>query len=289
MKETFNFNIFKSNIEKIVSRAEATIDKLHDYYWRQDLMLDTEIDDFQYAINEEKKNNDEEALNYQLNSIINRVFITLDYLGLNATIEKFKLDLEKKSNSELIRHDSWIDIYYSPKLVFLKDFINSILVGQETENGIFENNSYYTLERILKGTPKIIFDRDIEPKNEAEVQREVQKVLIHMFPDTLREFSIPKIAKSYKPDFGIKSLKCAIEYKFVDSEDEAKKFIGSIFEDVGAYEGYEYWKHFYAVIYMTKPFLTQDQVEEEFKIAKIPKNWKPIIVYGVGGRKRNKN
>lgn len=289
MRESFNFNIFKNNIQKIVSRAEETVDKIHDYYWKQSIINEFEKNDSYELIKEDEKDFNEEVLKFQLNSIINRIFIALDYLDLSATLEKFKLDIEKESNSELIKYEGWIDIHYSPKLNFLKDFVNSILVDKELDNEVFENNSFHILERILKGTPKIIFDRNIQPKNEAEVQREMQKVLIHVFPDTLREFSIPKITKTYKPDFGIKSLKCAIEYKFVDSEEEAKKFCGSIFEDVGAYEGYEDWKIFYAVIYMTQPFLTQEQVEEEFKIAKIPKNWKPIIVYGLGGRKKNKN
>lgn len=144
------------------------------------------------------------------------------------------------------------------------------------------------LERILKGTPKILLDNDIEPKNEGIVQKCLYNYLIHIFPDTVREIPIPKIAKTYKPDFGIRTLRVAIEYKFVDSESEAKKFCGEIFEDVLAYEGSNDWNLFYAVIYMTNSYMTQDQLEMEFQISKIPSNWKPLIVYGNGGRVKKK-
>src|SRR5690606_25373570 len=92
------------------------------------------------------------------------------------------------------------------------------------------------LEQILKGTPKILSDRCIEPENEKEVRKEVYGIMIHIFPDTVREIPIAKVAKTYKPDIGIKSLKCAIEYKFVDTAKEAKSALGGIFEDIMGYE-----------------------------------------------------
>ncbi|GAA3734262.1 hypothetical protein GCM10022422_16440 [Flavobacterium ginsengisoli] len=55
-----------------------------------------------------------------------------------------------------------------------------------------------------------------------------------------------------------------------------------------AYEGSADWRLFYAVIYMTNSYMTQDQLEMEFQISKIPNNWKPLIVYGKGSRLKNK-
>jgi hypothetical protein len=37
---------------------------------------------------------------------------------------------------------------------------------------------------------------------------------------------------------------------------------------------------------MTDNFATQDQVEADFKRSKAKKNWKPILVFGKGGRKK---
>jgi hypothetical protein len=165
----------------------------------------------------------------------------------------------------------------------LNAITSHIKIESESE---FENtNSILLLEQILRGTPKMLFHREIQPTNEAEVRNEVYKNLIHVFPDTVREIPISKVSKIYKPDIGIKRIKSAIEYKFVTSESEAKTAIGGIFEDISGYEGSDDWTTFYAVIYMTDNFMTQDQVEAEFKLSKVPHHWKPIVVYGKGDRK----
>ncbi len=52
------------------------------------------------------------------------------------------------------------------------------------------------------------------------------------------------------------------------------------------YEGTDDWKTFFAVIYMTDNFMTQDHVEAEFVLSKVKKNWKPIVVFGKGGRQK---
>lgn len=277
----FNFKVFKSNMDSLIENADSLVSEIHEMNLRKDLAFDAGINDYIHPIEEERLESNQEYLSIRLNSIENRIIAVLDRLKLLETLEKFKADLKLEKYKENISYDNWIDIYYSPKLQIMKDYVDIILIDQEES---VENSPLIILERILKGTPKIIFDRGIEPKNENDVQREVHKVLIHFFPDTLREFPIPKIAKTYKPDFGIKSLNCAVEYKFVDSIEEAKKFFGGIFEDVAAYGGYKDWSVFYAIIYMTEPFLTQYQVQAEFDLAKIPENWKPVVVYGPGKR-----
>lgn len=54
------------------------------------------------------------------------------------------------------------------------------------------------------------------------------------------------------------------------------------------YDGTQDWTTFFAVIYMTDNFFTQDQIEAEFKLSKAKKCWKPILVYGKGERKKVK-
>jgi hypothetical protein len=143
------------------------------------------------------------------------------------------------------------------------------------------------LESILQNTPKIVYDRDIEPSSEAEVRKCVYDILIHVFPDTVREIPIAQVTKTYKPDLGVRSLKTAVEYKYAVDETEAKTFIGGFYEDMRAYAGSEDWRQFYAVLYMTKPFFTLQQIQAEFKIVGADKNWTPILVHGNGRRKRS--
>lgn len=142
------------------------------------------------------------------------------------------------------------------------------------------------LEGIFINTPKIVKDRGVEPSNEAEVRKCVYDVLIHVFPDTVREIPIAQETKTYKPDLGVKSLKTAAEYKFADSEEEVKKAVGGLYEDMRGYGGSEDWKFFYAVIYMTDAFFTVEQIMSEFNHTNADENWKPILVYGKGGRKK---
>lgn len=161
----------------------------------------------------------------------------------------------------------------------------SSLMGEDTKQQ-HKAERRKQFEGILINTPKIVKDRNIEPSNEAEVRKCVYDLLIHVFPDTVREASIIQGTKTYKPDIGIKSLKIAAEYKFADSADEVKKAIGGLYEDMRGYAGSEDWKHFFAVVYMTDAFFTQQQIMAEFKHTKADENWKPILVIGKGARKK---
>ncbi|MDR5769724.1 hypothetical protein [Caballeronia sp. LZ028] len=161
----------------------------------------------------------------------------------------------------------------------------SSLMGEDTTQQA-EDERRKQFEGILINTPKIVKDRSVEPSNEAEVRKCVYDLLIHVFPDAVREASIIQGTKTYKPDIGVKSLKTAAEYKFADSVEEAKKAIGGLYEDMRGYAGSEDWTHFFAVVYMTDAFFTQQQIMAEFKHTRADDNWKPILVIGKGGRKK---
>jgi hypothetical protein len=212
-----------------------------------------------------------------------------EYIGLEKMEENLKSELEKyQGKIEKLEFIPYVDVLFSPVLWIFEKHLGAltshVIVKEESE---FENkNSEMLLEQILRGTPKILTDREIEPSNEAEVRNEVYKILIHVFPDTVREIPIAKVSKTYKPDIGIKRLKSAIEYKFVDSANDSKVAIGGVFEDIQGYEGSEDWTTFYVVIYMTDNFMTQDQVEAEFTLSKVPHHWKPMVVFGKGKRKK---
>ncbi len=141
------------------------------------------------------------------------------------------------------------------------------------------------LTRILRGTPKMIYDRRLEPRNESDVKKAIYDTLIHSFPDTTGEFTLPKPIRSFRPDFGIPGLKAAIEYKFGDSEAEVKTIIGGLFEDMIGYSGTTDWQRFYAVIYMTKSFVTESQVLSNFGTTKLKEPWTIITVTGDGKRR----
>lgn len=213
-----------------------------------------------------------------------------EILNLNKLHDQLNGELQKYEG-EFYKLESNDDVASSPVLEILSRHLrvltSHIKIDDETEYATI--NLFALLEQILSGTAKMITDRDLNPSNETEVKNEVYKTLIHVFPDAVKNIPISKISKVYKPDLGIRSLKCAIEYKFVDSEQEMKTAIGGIFEDINGYEGSQDWATFYAVIYMTDHFMTLPQIEAEFKLSKVPRHWKPILVSGKGKRIRIKS
>lgn len=274
----FNFNVYLENIDSDIKKAQSLISDIEHY--RQYSSIESNMFD------DEKHDLDEMLLEDYISRSIIKIRFALEYLNLNILLQDFNKMIEKFETY----HN---ELYYVPYIGVLS---NSVLeeiekyVSALRSQSIFETKesklqeSQNLLQQILVGTPKIIADNNIEPKNEKEVRNAVYKLLIHVFPDTVREIPISKVSKVYRPDIGIKKLKTAIEYKFADSEQEMKKCIGGIFEDIKGYEGSEDWKTFYAVIYQTGHFMMQSQINEEFELSKVGSHWKPILVYGKGER-----
>lgn len=228
----------------------------------------------------------EELLEAAIKSLHVMTAAALEALGMPRLLEKFEQGFASfKDDLTQIAFAGFTSEMYSPPIEFAREYVQAIeaVAGLDiTVDRATHDRS--RLEGLLAGTAKFINDRNIDPRNEAEVRYHMYSVLTLVFPDTIREFPVPKVIKSYKPDFGVPSLRAAIEYKFCDSEKEAKKAVAGIFEDIAGYEGTQDWEWFYAVIYMTKPFVTQDQVEADFASAKTAKKWKPIVQVGRGAR-----
>jgi hypothetical protein len=230
----------------------------------------------------------------QFSSILDRLYTSLcaaiETLALPELLTDFKseytLRKDKKTNLSML---PYIGDLHSETLGLFWRYYKTIssLVGRDIAMQLNEEKRK-KFERILINTPKIIKDRDMDPKNEAEVRKCVYDLLIHIFPDTVREIPVSHVTKTYKPDIGVKSLKCAAEYKYADSDTEVKKSIGGFYEDMKGYAGSEDWKFFYAVIYMTDAFFTEDQIKAEFDATGVENNWKPILVIGKGQRAKKK-
>lgn len=149
------------------------------------------------------------------------------------------------------------------------------------EKTTIENYKVKLLKRILKNTAKILSDQKVYPKSESEIQKTIHNYLVNIFPDIKREVSIGKVLKTFKPDFGIPSLKKVSEYKFVKSKEEANKVIGGIYEGCLGYSGRNDWNRFFAIIFMNDFDNTNEQIEEEIKMSNDPDNWEFILTIGL--------
>lgn len=136
------------------------------------------------------------------------------------------------------------------------------------------------LELILENTGKIITDSRITASNEKDVENVLYDYLSTVYPDTVRQPVINQILKNYKPDCGIRSLKCAIEYKFIDSSEKMTKWLGELLDDIMGYRGSEQWNHFYAVVYITGHFRSKQQIEAELSEFGVSDNWKVFLIFG---------
>lgn len=216
-------------------------------------------------------------------------FCTLiEALNMPFLLEQYKSDfLKLEENYTKLDILPYIGELHSEALDLFWQYHKTLsaLVGHNVQDNLFDERMSQ-FERILINTPKIVTDRGVEPNNEAQVRKCVYELLIHIFPDTVKEIPISQETKTYKPDLGVKSLKVAAEYKFADSAEEVKKAVGGLYEDMRGYAGSEDWKHFYAVVYMTDAYFTPEQIMSEFNHTDSDDNWKPILVFGKGYRKK---
>lgn len=278
----FNFLEFRNNLQKDFLDAQSLVNEIENVQL-EEMYNHDDVNSMYYTDTDFNK----ERLVDVLDLIRLKIEFAYEFIGLNTIAEKLKNQLLKyEGKFENLEFIPYIDVFYSPVLFILKNHLKAITSQLKEEKEFDNTSSIMLLEQILRGTPKMLYDREIEPTNEAEVRNEVYKILIHVFPDTVREIPISKISKTYKPDIGVKKLKSAIEYKFINSLQEAKTAIGGVFEDVNGYAGSEDWTTFYAVFYMTDNFMTQDQIEAEFKLSKVSHKWKPLVVFGKGERKK---
>jgi hypothetical protein len=266
------------DIEEQINEGWTSVRKIESasYGLASDNDYETDEHDFEVAVFE---------------SVLERIFLSisllLESLGYQSLLSDFKLGY-KKFDGKLtnISMLPYVGEFHSDVLGYFWQYHRTVssLFGVDIQN-TDERKQRALFESIVQNTPKIVYDRGIMPASEKDVRKCVFDVLIHAFPDTVREIPVSQVTKTYKPDLGVRSLKTAAEYKYAISEQEAKTIIGGFYEDMRGYAGSEDWKYFYAVVYMTKPFFTIQQIQAEFANVKADKNWIPILVHGEGQRK----
>lgn len=216
--------------------------------------------------------------------LIEKVFRDTAILAERMSLPGYRKDVlrARRSFKDLSATETtpWDVTFHSPPLAAARSMFNSIATMTEGR----EVTGLRVFETMLENTPRIIERSRLVPSSEAEVRKAVRDVLRMAFRDVVREIPIPKSIKTYRPDIGVPSLMAAAEYKFIDSEREAKAALEGIYADMRGYSGHHAWRSFYAVLYMTENFYTQADVDYEFRLAGADLNWTPIVKVGPGGR-----
>lgn len=237
----------------------------------------TNIDEGEHA---EELEAAKDTLAFYVEKLFRDIKLLADRLGARSMVSDIKMRTpSEKDASVLDNHDG---DFYSPHVYTAVRFFDSL----ESLNDGQDVTGLSIFKTILQNTPKIISRINIEPRNEKDVRDAVAMILGFSFRDVVRDVHVPKNIKVYKPDLAVRSLRAAAEYKFIDTEQEAKKALDETYSDMKGYGSTYDWRHFYAVYYMTDNFYTQADVDAEYKLVGADLDWVPLVVVGKGERKK---
>lgn len=228
-----------------------------------------------------------DMLKWYVDKIYRDVAMLAERMLLPLTAKRVLAELDgiKKGNLALVEPSPYDVGLTSPHVDRVRAHFNSLAVMTQGT----EVTGLDVFRTILENTPAIIELTKADPRKESDVQREVMKVLKIAFPGAEREPSLSHVFKSYKPDFGVRSLMAAAEYKFAANRDEVRRSLDGIYTDMKGYGGHYDWRTFYAVIYTTDTLVNPREIEAEFRHVNADTNWSPIVVIGKGDRKSPKS
>ena len=232
----------------------------------------------------------QDALGSKLNDLFDILVVLLEVAGLPATrnrlIEKWA-EFEKEGGVRKTIYLEQFDLLESKPFEYLERLVEGLRIS--AGDGVPSNESYELakLEMLLRKTPVLLRKRKVIPKKEQDVQGVMHDYLGAFFTEYKKDFRIPGIIRDFKPDGGVRSLKVAIEFKYVATQTEAARAMSGIFEDISGYTGSLDWIRYYSVIYQTEAFESEDRVRSELKRAGAF-TWKPILVTGAGSRRPRK-
>lgn len=213
--KTFCQSLLK-DIDEQISEGWSSVNKLEALSYR--LSGENDYADEEYEM---------EMISFesQLERIYISICLLLESLGYTSLLQDFKTGFAK-FDGKLTSFSTlpYVGEQHSDVLGYFWKYhrtLSSLFGVDAKESDDRKQRSLF--ESILQNTAKIVYDRKMQPTSEAEVRRCVYDLLIHVFPDTVREIPIAQITKTYKPDIGVRSLKAAAEYKYAVSEEEAKK------------------------------------------------------------------
>lgn len=208
-----------------------------------------------------------------------KLMAAFEYLRLPDTAARFRIAVEGLS-ATAFAYSEHMGGMYSTTLEVIRPYVEIVeaIAGLPTRQDAAAA-AHDLLKQLLRSTARYFFLRKAEPTSESNLQKEIYPVLRAAFPDTTREVPVPHVAKTYKADFGVPSLKTLVEYKYCNSKSDWPKALDEVYADMKGYAGTPQWNFFYIVFYLTNRFTTQEEVDAEF-LTTASQAWTPIVVFG---------
>ena len=138
------------------------------------------------------------------------------------------------------------------------------------------------LVEILRATQYSIIDENCfesPPASEADVHHRIEAVLRCVFPNLDHQPPVSKAIKNFRPDTGIPSLKTLIEYKFIQTKQDAKRIADEILADTRGYQSKD-WDRFVFLIYETKRLRKEAEWNRLLRQCNTGKNVEAIVICG---------
>jgi DpnII restriction endonuclease len=126
------------------------------------------------------------------------------------------------------------------------------------------------------------------PSDEGEVHARIEAVLRCVFPDLLTKPQITKPIKNFEPDTGLRSVRTLIEYKFVESLQDAKRVSDEILADTRGYVSGD-WDRFIYVVYETKRVKRESEWENLMRSSGVGENARVIVISGEEPKSKRKH
>jgi len=221
---------------------------------------------------------DKEVVNYYVEEAFVQTMVLLEALGLSETLGAVRVlnDKAKANYSKAAMGPDDLYLVWASKLGQYVEAIENVMGG--TKSGAVTKD----LVEILRATQYSITDTKCfqsTPSREEEVHVRVEAVLRCVFSDVRTKPPIAKPIKNFVPDTGIPSLSTLLEYKFISTNEEAKRVAEEVLADTRGYVSRD-WNRFIYVIYETRRIKPEREWNDLLKSCGAAENTTAIVISG---------
>jgi hypothetical protein len=228
----------------------------------------------------------EEFIKYHLESAFVKLRVFLEAAGLPDVLKSVKQlhSLARKDYARIEQSPETGEPY-----LFWAQKLGQYLTSLECAFGEPKSGTITKdVVEVLRAAQYSITDRkcfDHAPNNERDVHVRIEALLRCVFPVVLHKPNITKPIKNFEPDTGLPSIRTLIEYKFISTNDEAKRVCEELLADTRGYVSME-WDSFIYVIYETKRIQSEKEWTQLLRASGLDGSSNIVVIHGEEPQKR---